>query len=116
MSETRAAAVDGNVRILAVFLSPGHPMGFDAYRRVHPHVEVPRNQGILSGGCMKLFSLIHTWARINPDNSNFAEISCNLQDSFDLSLLIARLNRPLSDYSRRPGRSVGAEDRSRVGM
>ena len=31
----------------AVFLSAGHPVGFEAYRRHHPEIEVPENQDVL---------------------------------------------------------------------
>jgi len=33
--------------IYTVFLSDGHPVGYDAYRRYHPDVKIPENKEIL---------------------------------------------------------------------
>jgi len=36
-----------STRIYTVFLSAGHPVGFEAYQRHHPHVKIPENAEIL---------------------------------------------------------------------
>jgi hypothetical protein len=35
-------------QIYTIFLSHGHPIGFEAYRRYHPHVPVPENHEIMA--------------------------------------------------------------------
>jgi L-fucose isomerase-like protein len=39
---------NGKVRIYVVFLSAGHAVGYDAYKRYHPEVKIPENEDILS--------------------------------------------------------------------
>jgi hypothetical protein len=39
---------DGKTRIYTIFLSDGHPVGYDAYKRYHPDVKIPENNDILN--------------------------------------------------------------------
>jgi hypothetical protein len=38
---------DGKARIYTIFLSNGHPVGYDAYKRYHPDIKIPENNDIL---------------------------------------------------------------------
>ena len=47
MTKEERARVNNETRIYTVFLSSGHPIGFDAYRKQHPDIKVMDNHEIL---------------------------------------------------------------------
>lgn len=47
MAKEKSLSGNKKVRIYTIFLSSGHPVGYDAYKRYHPEIKIMENQEIL---------------------------------------------------------------------
>ena len=47
MAKEKSLKANKKARIYTIFLSSGHPVGFEAYQKYHPDIKVMKNQEIL---------------------------------------------------------------------